>query len=86
MSKKKTKKKKEKITYIDDGRPVSNLAELNRKNRMVKGNARPGSTAGDKWKTYWSATKMMIKPMLITIGILCFAFFLLWATFSTASM
>ena len=85
MSKKK-KKKKEKITYIDDGRPVSNLADLHRQSRMVKGNAKPGSTAGDKWKTYWSATKMMIKPMLITIGILCFAFFLLWATFSTAAM
>lgn len=63
------KKKKEKVTYIDDGRRLSDMSG-------VRGGfdfARKGTTASPKdiWSTYWSAVRMLFKPMLVVIGFLC---------------
>lgn len=63
------KKKKEKVTYIDDGRRLSDMSQ-------VRGGFdfdRKGTTASPKdiWSTYWSAVRMMFKPMLVVIGFLC---------------
>ena len=66
------KKKKEKITYIDDGRTIADMSN-------VSGGAqwtRQGTTSSPKeiWNTYWSAVKMMFKPMLVVIGFLMAVF------------
>jgi len=68
-----TKNKKEKITYVDDGRTIADMSGLsnNRNNWTKRGTT---STPKEIWNTYWSAVKMMIKPMLVTIGFLCVAF------------
>ncbi len=67
------KKKKEKITYVDDGRTIADMSNLsNRRNNWTK----RGTTSSPKdiWRTYWSAVKMMVKPMLVTIGFICAVF------------
>ena len=66
------KKKKEKITYIDDGRSFADMSGVNGGARFSK----KGTTAtpGEIWNTYWSAVKMMFKPMLVVIAFLCIIF------------
>ncbi len=63
------KKKKEKITYIDDGRTLADMSRV----RGGMDLARKGTTssARDIWSTYWSAVRMMFKPMMVVIGFLC---------------
>lgn len=70
------KKKKEKITYVDDGRTLADMSGLsnNRNNWTKRGTT---SSPKDIWRTYWSAVKMMVKPMLVTIGFICAVFLIL---------
>lgn len=62
------RKKKEKVTYIDDGRTISDMSG-------VRGGfdfAKKGTTSSvrDILRTYWAATKMMFRPMLVVLGFL----------------
>lgn len=70
------KKKKEKITYVDDGRTLADMSGLsnNRSNWTKRGTT---SSPKEIWRTYWSAVKMMVKPMLVTIGFICAVFLIL---------
>ena len=66
--------KKEKITYIDDGRTLADMSgvtggRLGRRNPNA-----PRPAAKDVWSTYWNAVKMMFLPMLATIGAICIIF------------
>ncbi len=74
-SDKKKKKKKEKVKYIDDGRTIADMSPLygNRKNL---GNT--GGTMKDKAHTFFSAMRMMFVPMLIMMGIITAAYFIVW--------
>ena len=67
------KNKKEKITYVDDGRTIADMSGIsgNRNNWTKRGTT---SSPKEIWNTYWGAVKMMFKPMLVTIGFLCVAF------------
>ena len=69
------KKKKEKVTYIDDGRTIADMSAFSPKR---KNSAEPQlpSTFKDRWKTYWSVVRSMLVPMFITLGILTVLFFL----------
>ncbi len=62
------KKKREKITYIDDGRTIADMSNLPPRVSWAK----KGTTSSfkDIWRTYWQATKMMLKPTLIAVGFL----------------
>lgn len=61
-------KKKDKITYIDDGRTLADMSGVSSGLRLGnKAPFRPRPDAREVWKTYWSAVKMMIGPMLIVI-------------------
>ena len=62
------KKKKEKITYVDDGRTIADMSGVPGGMQWAK----KGTTSSPKeiWQTYWSAVKMMFKPMLVVIGFL----------------
>ena len=76
------KKKKEKITYIDDGRSfadMSNVHGLGSDFRFSKTGTT--SSPGDIWKTYWAAVRFMFKPMLVVIGFLCVLFGLAYVAF-----
>lgn len=96
MSKKNQKKKKEKIVYIDDGSTISDMSGVGRGGR---GNAaqdrptragrdpnllRPRASFKEQRNTYFAAVKMMILPMLVTIGIISIAFLILWLAFGGA--
>lgn len=77
-----TKKKKEKITYIDDGRSFADLSNVHGLGGDMKF-SKIGTTSSlsDIWKTYWSAVKFMFKPMLVVIGFLCILFGLAYIAF-----
>ena len=73
------KKKKEKITYIDDGRTIADMSGVTGP-RMGR---RLGSSPRfrDVWKTYWMAVRMMFFPMLAVIGAICIIFGILTLIF-----
>ncbi len=76
MSEKKKREKKEKVTYIDDGRTIADMSALGYKPRD---NSQIGkSTFKDKWKTYWSAVKMMLLPTLVAVGIITAAYLIMY--------
>ena len=76
------KNKKEKITYIDDGRSFADLSNVNGLRGEMKF-SKMGTTSSprDIWNTYWSAVKFMFKPMLVVIGFLCVLFGLAYVAF-----
>ena len=67
----KKKQKKEKITYIDDGRTIVDMSAFSSDRLYKKGTS---SSFRDIWRTYWSATRMMLKPTLIAVGFIVAAF------------
>lgn len=72
----KNKKKKEKITYIDDGRTVADMSGVS--GGRKKRSAAPRASAREQFRTYLAAVKMMLVPMFVTIGIICVAFLVMW--------
>ena len=73
------KKKKEKIIYIDDGRTIADMSGLpTRPAWTQKGTA---SSFKDIWRTYWQATKMMLLPTLVAVGILVAAYLIVTLIF-----
>ncbi len=62
------KKKKEKITYVDDGRTIADMSGVSGGMKWT----RQGTSSSPKeiWRTYWSAVRMMFRPMLVVIGFL----------------
>ena len=82
MSEKKEKKqKKEKVTYIDDGRTIADMSGVGFGAYSNK-NGKRHSTAREKWRTYWEAVKMMFVPMLVVIGIISLTFLILYLVMS----
>ena len=78
-----SKKKKEKITYIDDGRSFADLSNV----QGIAGGmkfSKMGTTFSPKdiWDTYWAAVRFMFKPMLVVIGFLCVLFGLAYIAFT----
>ena len=74
------KKKKEKITYIDDGRTIADMSGVSGgKKFSSKGTT---STPKEIWNTYWAAVKMMFKPMLVVIGCLVVLYVVMYILFS----
>lgn len=73
-------KKKEKITYIDDGRTVADMSGVTGGLfRKAPGSYRAGFK--EQWNTYWSAVKLMFRPMLLVIIALGIIYMLLYAAF-----
>lgn len=68
----KKKIKKEKVIYIDDGRTIADMSGVSGGMDWT----RKGTTSSPKdiWRTYWSAVKMMFKPMLVVIGFILAVF------------
>jgi hypothetical protein len=75
-------KKKEKAIYIDDGSSFADMSSVGRGGlrgdigKFRKSTGRP--TFKECFKTYIEAVKMMVKPMLITIGFLTVAFLIIY--------
>lgn len=63
-------RKKEKITYVDDGRTLADMSGVSGGSHGRNPYA-PRSTFRERWETYKAAVKMMFLPMLVVIcGIL----------------
>lgn len=60
-------KKKEKVTYIDDGRTVADMSGVSSGFRLRRNAAMPHPKFKDVLKTYFGAVKMMFVPMLVVI-------------------
>ncbi len=80
--KKRQKKPKKKIKYIDDGSTVVDMSGLSPKPqyrpRSKPGKPTPTTRRGKIWQTYWDAVRAMVGPMLIFIGGMAVIFFLVW--------
>ena len=93
------KKKKKKVVYYDDGRTIADMSGVYGKKADNNGqnndngsqrsgglfHFRPGHTPKDWLKTYWSALKMTLLPMLVTLVIVCAAFGILYLILELAS-
>lgn len=74
--------KKEKVTYIDDGRTISDMSGVKGGVRLPKRDAaRPRASLKQQWQTYLNAVKMMITPMLVVIVGICIIYMILSAVF-----
>ncbi len=73
------KRKKEKVIYVDDGRSIADMSGVSGGlDWTKKGTSSPMS---DIWRTYWSAVKMMFKPMLVVVGFILAAFLIVSVIF-----
>ena len=61
------KKKKEKITYIDDGRTIADMSNVTGSRLRKSHPEKPPTDYKAAWQTYWDAVKMMFGPMMIVI-------------------
>ena len=76
-------KKKEKITYIDDGRTLADMSGVSSGFRIKNRNpTRPRPDPKEVWKTYWNAVKMMFVPMLVVIGAICLVYLIFFVLFT----
>lgn len=90
----KEKKKKEKITYVDDGRTIADMSRVGshglsskpkeKKKDFIPSNLMGRGTLRDQWNTYKAAVKMMFLPMLVVILAIVLIFFTLGILFSVA--
>ena len=71
----KEKNKKEKVRYIDDGRTIADMSGLSGVDKRYVG---AKGTLKEQARTYWNTVKMMFIPMMVTIGIICAVFFIMW--------
>ena len=78
MSKKYNKKKKQKVTYIDDGSSIADMSGVGGKKNKTPNTPRPRATFKEQWQTYTDAVKMMFLPMLAVLGMLAIAFLLVY--------
>lgn len=74
---KNTKKKKEKVVYYDDGSAISDMSGVKPSKIAKVVKTKSSSTMKEKWRTYWSAVRMMILPMCAVLGILLVLYLLI---------
>ena len=61
-------KKKEKVTYVDDGRTIADMSGVTGgRDYLSRPKYVPGPSFKAAWKTYWNAVRMMLVPMLVTV-------------------
>ena len=75
----KEKKKKEKITYIDDGRSLADMSGVSGGMHFSKQHTVSSFKA--QWDTYWGAVKMMFFPMLVVVGFLLMVYLIMTLIF-----
>ncbi len=82
------KKNKQKTVYVDDGRTVADMSGVNRTTFFGEMRKRQGESSSDKreprikgatpFRTYMNAVRLMVIPMLVTLGIIAAAFLLIY--------
>lgn len=74
-------KKKEKITYIDDGRTIADMSGVHSGPRLRSNPNRPPLKFKEVIRTYFEAVKLMLMPMLVVIVGICVIYMIVWAIF-----
>ena len=65
------KKDQEKVTYIDDGRPIADMSNVDAGfSRFFRSDGPSTGSARDRLGTFWAAFKMMLLPTLVFGGAL----------------
>ena len=82
MKNTKDKSEKSKEKYVDDGSTIVDMSALDNYGFRAHGGSK--STFKEKFKTYIDTVKLMIIPMLVTIGIITAAYLLLYLILSLA--
>lgn len=79
------RKKKERITYIDDGRTIADMSGVS---GGFLGKTRPAgvprSSLKAQFQTFWDAFKMMLLPTLAVCGAICVIFVVITIVFHLA--
>lgn len=74
--------KKEKITYIDDGRTIADMSNLTPATGFGKRNPyTPRPKFKEVWKTYWSAVRMMLVPMAVVVAAMAVIYLIMLIAF-----
>ena len=77
--------KKEKITYIDDGRTIADMSGVSGGFRGYKRSPyTPRSSLKDQFRTFFGAMKLMLRPMLVCILGLGLIYVIMYVLFSMA--
>ena len=74
-------RKKDKVTYIDDGRTLADMSVLPGSRLGRRNPSAPRPTFKEVWATYWGAVRMMFLPMLAFIGGICLLYIILYVLF-----
>lgn len=82
MKNTKDKNENSKEKYVDDGSTIVDMSALDNYGFRAHGGRK--STFKEKFKTYIDTVKLMIIPMLVTIGIITAAYLLLYLILSLA--
>ena len=82
MTMSKRKEKKEKPIYVDDGRTIADMSGVTGgRNYKPRSPYMPRPSFKEVWKTYWSAVKMMIAPMLVVVAGICIIYLIMLIVF-----
>ena len=73
------KKKKEKITYIDDGRSLADMSNVSAGIDMSPRHT--SSPVKEIVRTYLNATKMMLLPTAVAVGFIVVIYILVYFVF-----
>ncbi len=77
------KQKKEKITYVDDGRTIADMSGVTGgRGFLSRPSYVPGPSFKEAWKTYWNAVRMMFGPMMAAIAGLGIIYLIVLVIFS----
>ena len=84
---KKDKKKKKKITYIDDGSTIVDMSGTRAGGKYTYDPVKNYKKASfkEQFETYKQSVKMMFIPMLVTIAAICVIFLILYLIFEFAA-
>ena len=77
------KRKKEKITYVDDGRTIADMSGVSGgMPRSDRSPYTPRASLKEQFGTFWAAMKMMIRPMLVVVAGIVLIYILMYVFFS----
>jgi len=76
-------KKKERITYVDDGRTIADMSGVSGGFHTEKRpKYQPRASFKEQMGTFFGAMKMMLLPMLVVVGAMTLVFLIILIVFS----
>lgn len=82
MAEKKTKKKKEKVIYVDDGRTIADMSNVRGGGASKLFKDTPSySTGKEKWTTFFDAFRMMLLPTAVFGGAIALLYGIMYLLF-----